>query len=91
MTSGSAPSAEERRGSAADVLIGTRSSMTGPLPPMARAASDDSRRKLPRRKTAASRAGNGSANCTLRQGKSMPHEGATPRPKRGRGGLAPAE
>jgi hypothetical protein len=91
MASDSAPSAEERRESGANVHIGARSSMTGPLPPVARATSDDAWRKLPRRKTAASLVGNGSANCTVRQGKSMPHADATPRPKRGRGWLAPAE
>ena len=78
-TSGSAPPAEGRRGSAANAsgrsgyhharVPGRRAS---------RAASDEtSRPKLSRRKTVTLECGNGSANCTLRERESAANEDAT--------------
>ena len=81
--SGSALPAEGRRGSVANASLPTRSSMLGPPLEDSRATLDVSWLKLPRRKTAASITGNGSANCTLPGWKSTPHEDPTPCPKRG--------
>ena len=78
-TSGSAPPAERRRGSAANA-----SGRSGyhharvPERRASRAASDEtSRPKLSRRKTVALECGNGSANCTLRERESAANEDAT--------------
>jgi hypothetical protein len=68
-TSGEAPPAEGRRGSAAAEkrLLGVTHERGDPGQDESRAAPDDkSQPKLPRRKTVASEGGSGSANCATR-------------------------